>query len=431
MKLINLEEKEFKKYALEHPLNNFHQTIEWGLLKEQNGWKMNLLGLVDKKEIKAACMLLRKKTPFGNVFYSPRGFLIDYNDKDLLKTFTDEIKEYGRKNNAIFIKIDPYVSYKERDIDGNIVKDGFNNEEVVNNLIILGYKHHGFNLYFEDLQPRWIFTLNLENKTLDEILQGMESKTRQLINKNIRMRIVTRELIDSDLKEFKNIMAHTSERRGFIDRPFSYYKNMYDILSKSNMIKFMVTELHTNEYIDILKKDIEEEENGIREKEDRIKENSKVNIERTKKQIEVSKENIKRLNKKLEEITELKDKHGDVIVLGGILFITYGDEVLSLFGGSYKEFMDYYSPYTTNYEMIKYAKENGYNRYNFYGITGDFNKDNEFYGLYDFKRGFGGEVTELIGEFDLVISKPKMIIYNFSIKAYSLLKKIKSKIMKG
>jgi len=428
MKLIELDEKKFRKFALSHPQNNFHQTIEWGLVKENNGWKKYIIGLVDKEEIKAGCLLLEKKTPVGNIFYSPRGFLIDYMDKKLLKTFTEEIKKFGKEHKAIFIKIDPYLRNKERDVDGNIVKDGFDNGKAVDNLINLGYKHNGFNLYFENLQPRWMFDLDLENKNIEEVLANMESKTRQLINKNIRMNIVTRELNDSNLMEFKKIMAHTSERRGFIDRPFSYYKEMYDVLSKKNMIKFMVTELHTNEYLDKLEEEKLNEENDIKDKEQKIKDKAKINIDKTNKAIELSKENIKRLNEKIAHMEEIKNKHGEVITLGGILYILYGDEVLSLFGGSYDEFNEFYPPYTNNYEMIKYAIENGYKRYNFYGITGDFNPKNEYYGLYDFKRGFKGHVSELIGEFDLIINKPKMIIYNVSIKLYSLLKKIKSKL---
>lgn len=427
MNLITLKQEEFREYALKHPLNNFHQTIEWGLLKEKNGWEMILLGLTDKKEINAACMLLKKKTLIGNIFYSPRGFLIDYNNKELLKIFTDKIKKYGRDNKGIFIKIDPYVSYKERDINGKLVEGGFDNGNIVKSLIDLGYKHTGFNTYFENLQPRWIFTLNLEDKNIDDILSSMESKTRQLIRKNIRMKLVTRELKDDDLKEFKNVMNHTSERRGFVDRPFSYYKSMYEILSKNNMIKFMVTELDTNSYIDVLKDEIKEKEKNIKELNDKIENKAKINMDKSLSLIEKSKENIERINKKIDETKELKKKYGDIITLGGILFLTYGDEVLSLFGGSYKEFSYYYSPYTTNYEMIKYAIENKYKKYNFYGITGDFNETNEYYGLYDFKRGFGGQVVELIGEFDLIISKYKMTVYNTALKVYPFLKKIKLK----
>ena len=45
------------------------------------------------------------------------------------------------------------------------------------------------------------------------------------------------------------------------------------------------------------------------------------------------------------------------------------------------------------------------------------------YGIYEFKKGFGGRVVELIGEFDLIISKPKYNLYNFMLKIYNKLKK--------
>ncbi len=431
MKLINLKEAEFKEYALKHPQNNFHQTVEWGILKEKNGWKMQLLGLVEKNKIEAACMILKKKTTLGNIFYSPRGFLIDYKNYNLLKKFTEEITKYGKKNNAVFIKVDPYVPYIKRDIDGNIKEEGLKNEQIIENLTSLNYKHKGFNLNFENLQPRWMFTLDLKNKSLEDIMKNMESKTRQLIRKNIKRNLITEELSDDNLSEFKKIMTHTSERRNFIDRPFSYYKDMYEVLSKNNMIKFIVTKLDIKKYLKTLQDEKNSHEDSIKNKEEKIKNNAKINIDKTNKSINISKEKINALEKNINDILKTQKEHGDFVVLGGILFIIYGDEVLSLFGGSYKEFMDYNSFYTTNYEMIKYAVENKYKRYNFYGISGDFNSKNEYYGLYDFKRGFGGEVTELIGEFDLIINKHKMFLYNLLLKSYSYLKKIKSIIRKG
>ncbi len=116
----------------------------------------------------------------------------------------------------------------------------------------------------------------------------------------------------------------------------------------------------------------------------------------------------------------------DVILLGGILFLIYGKEVVSLVGGSYEKFMEYQSAYTVHWAGCKYAIENGYDRYNFYGITGDFNPKNPLYGLYLFKRGYGGKVVELIGEFDLVISKFWYFVYNVSFKLYHFIKNIKN-----
>ena len=48
---------------------------------------------------------------------------------------------------------------------------------------------------------------------------------------------------------------------------------------------------------------------------------------------------------------------------------------------------------------------------NFFGISGDFSKDNPVYGVYEFKKGFNGEVVEMVGEFTLPVSS-KYYLYN-------------------
>ena len=158
MELVELKEEEFDKFAWEHPQGSFHQMSNWGTLKKKNGWVSHYLGLKDKDKLVAASLILSKKTPIKkDMYYAPRGFLIDYKNYDLLKEFTEKIKEYTKKRGAIFIKIDPYISYQERDINGDIVPDGENNKDAFDNLKKLGYKHFGFNLMQDTLQPRWIF----------------------------------------------------------------------------------------------------------------------------------------------------------------------------------------------------------------------------------------------------------------------------------
>ena len=140
--------------------------------------------------------------------------------------------------------------------------------------------------------------------------------------------------------------------------------------------------------------------------------------------------NIARVEKRIEKIEKLKEENGEIIPLGGILFLIYGKEVLSLVGGSYSKFMEFQSAYTVHFAGMKYALENGYDRYNFYGITGDFREENPLFGLYSFKRDFGGQVVELMGEFDLIISKPLYYLYKVSYASYRTLKNIKNHIRK-
>ncbi len=430
MKLVEVSSNKFKSLADKSEQITFHQTKEWGKLKEKNGWHSYFLSLEEKGKSYGCTLMLTKDVPLikKRICYCPRGFLIDYKNEEILKIFTQEIKEFAQKKNAIFIKIDPYVSYKQRNLEGDLVEGGFNNSEVVENLQSLGYKHFGFNLMQDTLQPRWMHTITLRKKTLDDIMKDMESKTRQILRKNERCAITTREITREELPKFKHIMQHTSDRREFVDRPLSYYENMWDNLYDSGILKILIAEIDFDKY----KKNTEEEINEIqKEMEDRRykKENNilKMNEKKFNSKQKQEEDRKKQLEKQLTEIEEYQYKYGHKALLGGILFLVYGNEVLSLYGGSLKELMHFQSAYTLHFAGIKYALDNHYDTYNFYGITGDFRKENPLFGLYLFKKSFGGQVVELVGEFDLIISPFWYKTYNTAFKIYHGIKNIGKK----
>ena len=425
MKLVNLTKNEFKKYADNHKQITFHQTEEWANLKKVNGWKPYYVGLKEDKKIKAAALILAKELPIikKKMFYSPRGFLIDYNDYELLKEFTTELKKYIKKEKGIFVKIDPYVEYQERDNNGQIVENGYNNKKSVENLKKLGYKFFGFNTMQDTLQPRWMHVIEINGKKEEEVLKDMESKTRQILRKNEKSSIKTREIVKEELPIFKSIMEHTGDRRDFIDRPLSYYEAMWDNLHDCGILKILLAEIDFEEYE---KNTIKEKEETERNLKDRIYKHDNNLLKMNEKKYETSnkqdKESLERLEKQLLKIKTYKKEYGKKKNLGTILFLIYGNEVLSLFGGTDDNLLQFQSAYTVHYAGIKYAIDHGYKRYNFYGITGDFRKENPLYGLYLFKKSFGGHVVELIGEYDLVISNFWYKIYNLAFKAYHKLK---------
>lgn len=429
MELKEIDSKEFDKFAEKHEQASFYQTSNWGDLKKTNGWEPSYVALKDGKKILAAALILSKKTPLKkNMLYSPRGFLIDYDNSELLNTFTSEIKKYAKKKNAIFVKIDPYVSYQQRDDSGNIVENGKNNKKAFDNLIKAGYKHFGFNIMQETLQPRWIFITNTYNTTVEEVMNKMDPKTRQILHKNEKLGIKTREIGYDEIPLFKDIMEKTGERREFIDRPLAYYQEMFKQMK--DKLKILVAELNVVELIESTQNEINNLQNDYNDRKYKY-ENKIINMNEKKyeaKQENVQKD-IERLNKNLEHYKELK-KDGDVLVLGGILFLISGNEVLSLVGGSYEKYMEFKSAYTVHFEGLKYAIENNYKRYNFYGIVGDFDESKEMGGLLTFKKSFSGEVVELLGEFDLVINKAAYKLYKPAFKIYHSLKNLKSKIKK-
>ena len=424
MEFVELKEKEFDEYSEKHEYGSFYQSSNWGKLKEANGWKYYLVGIKESKKILGATLLLEKSLPLGlKIFYSPRGFLIDYKNKKVLTEFVNNVKAFIKKRHGIFLKIDPYVNLYERDINGDIVNEENNNLDAVDNLKALGFKHYGFSLDMETLQPRFAFSLNLEGETIESLHKNFKPNVRNYLNKADRIGVKVRFIDVDEMDKFKKVMQHTANRRGFIDRPLEYYKNMMHYLK--DKIKVVVTEINLKDYSNKINDEIIKLEDVIKTKEEDLKDETKRVNEKKLKQ---EREELSRLEKKKKEIDKLYSENGEVLLLGGMMFMIHGGEILSLFGGSFEEFNEFLSPYPTYYSMIEYGVKNGFKKYNFYGISGDFkNKDNPLYGLYDFKRSFGGYVEEYIGEFDLILSKPKYHLYNFALKVYKKLKKLKNR----
>ena len=172
MNFVELTEKEYQKYWENHPLKTFLSAVEIGKLRKKSNWNVAYVGVKEGKNIIAATMLLSHKRKFNTYeFYSPRGFLLDFNNKELVDYFTKELKKYIKNKKGYVFRMDPYVIYKERDIDGNIVEDGTDNTKVVEQLRTLGFKK----VKIENMeQVGWMFSLDLEGKTEDEIYSGVK-----------------------------------------------------------------------------------------------------------------------------------------------------------------------------------------------------------------------------------------------------------------
>lgn len=395
MKFVELTEKEYKNFLDNHEQKTFLHTPNIGKMRHIDGWDYIFLGVKSKNKIIGATILLSRKEFLGKKeFYAPRGFLIDYNNYELLSFFTKNIKKYVKDNNGFILRIDPYVIKQERDINGEIVKDGVNNFKAIENLNKLGFKEK------KAEQAKWMFVLNTKNKSINELMKDMKPNTRNCINRTFKNGINVRELNYDELELFYQITNDTSERKGFANKTLEYYQQMYKLFKPNNEVKFLIAELNTKEYKENLEIQINKEIEIL----NRIKDKNSGKY----KEQEIK---VRGIQKKLDESNLLIEK-SDVITLSAAMFIMYGDEVIYLSSGNYQEYFNFFAQYRIQYEMIKYAAENGYSLYNFYTISDRFNKTDERYGVYEFKKGFNGYVIELIGEYKLNINNSICFYYN-------------------
>ncbi|MBS3975763.1 MAG: peptidoglycan bridge formation glycyltransferase FemA/FemB family protein [Syntrophomonadaceae bacterium] len=94
-------------------------------------------------------------------------------------------------------------------------------------------------------------------------------------------------------------------------------------------------------------------------------------------------------------------KYQGEIIAGTLAFI-FGEKTWYIYGASANRHRNVMPNYLLQWHMIRWAKQEGCTLYDFRGVPGNLTEDNPLYGLYRFKKGFNGEYTEFVGEYDLV-----------------------------
>lgn len=87
----------------------------------------------------------------------------------------------------------------------------------------------------DEIQPRFVFQLDLRGKTKDQIFSEFQSKTRYNVRLAGRKGVVIKEGNKEDLKVFHDIMVETGKRDNFLIRSLSYFEKMYDELAPNHM----------------------------------------------------------------------------------------------------------------------------------------------------------------------------------------------------
>ena len=107
----------------------------------------------------------------------------------------------------------------------------------------------------------------------------------------------------------------------------------------------------------------------------------------------------------VQKSTELNKKKMNTYIAGALV-IKYQNRAHILISGYDKKYKDFDPNYFLHNELIKYYQKN-YDYLDLNGLTGDFTKENPYYGLNQFKIGFNPRIYEYIGEYDLVIDERK------------------------
>ena len=423
--LKNIEKEEFDEYVKNHKTkSHFLQSLSWGeFAKTKKNLIPYYLGLVDDgNKIQAATLLLEKKLPMNyTYFYAPRGFVIDFKNKELVRTMTKKVVEFAKKKKAIFVKIDPDLIKEQTNYLEEVSKNK-DYDELFNTLKESGFKHLGFTKNFETMQPRYTFRIDL-NQSMEEIEDHFSKTTKQRIAKAKKLDTEVTIGTEKDLSEFYHLMTLTEDRKDFISYNEDYYNTLYEIFNgnKNSKATLFLGKVHINKTLKVL-------ENELKKINDQISilpiDSLSKSAKNKLKELTRQKENT---TKEIEKYKEYKKEYGNDITLSAHMIIEYGDKAWVLYAGNHNILTETYVNYYTYSEHIRYCKEKGIKIYDQFGTIGDLSKDNPRLGLHEFKKKFGGDYIEFIGEWDYIINHFMYFVFTKLVPIYRKIIRRKSK----
>ncbi len=343
------------------PDSHLLQTWEWGQFKAQFGWKPFYMvwpragergvmytdatdSVLSQEPVEAAALVLQRTIPIRGfaallrVMYAPKGPLLRDWGKGLLRqrVLTD-LRDLGRQQGAIFIKVDPDVCLGKGFPGLDNTQVDCLGEQVVNDFNTYGWK-------FSDEQIQFRNTVMIDLTLPEEtFLARMKQKTRYNIRLAQRKGVIVRTGGPDDLSSLYRMYAETSVRDGFVIRDEGYYRLLWQtfLTSQPAMIP------GDRPYAQVLVAEVSGE------------------------------------------------------AIAALFVFYFAARAWYLFGMSRDAHREKMPNHLLQWEAIRQAKAAGCRVYDLWGAPDEFNESDPLWGVYRFKEGLGGEVVRHLGAWDL------------------------------
>lgn len=400
MKIIELNETQFKNYSKLHSSRNYFQTVEYANIK--NDYDKLFLGFINENDntLMGATLLLEREIFKFKIGYVPGCFLIDYDNDNLFKDFINLLKEYLKDRKYIYLTTDNITTYKMFDKNGEVL---YFDTNIIKIMDELSFRRNS-------KVPYRKVVLETE-KTPSETYKMFNSNTKRNINLALQRAITIYKDENNNIDTLLNLDNNLNKAR---------IKNILDNFNNDdNKAEIYFAKIDPEKYINnyrfLLKKEEEKNDmlNSIMQDFSINKTSSLIN-----KKMESDKA-ITKYNNEIIKATNIYTKYPDGIIIGAILIIKSNREIYFMNEGYNKELSKFYSSHLIKWEIIKKYLSEGYKIFNF-GSIKSMDKQN---GNYIFKLGFGGKVYEYIGTYDLIVNKYLYHIIKIIFKIKTFIKK--------
>lgn len=391
MKMVELTKEKFEEFASKCPYKNYCQTANYGLVMAETGFEYSFVGYTTNDyEILAAGMFLTKK--IGNKYsyaYCPKGFLIDYDDADLVRRFTNNLIKYYRRKKIIFMKINPEIPIATINQQDSFNRITNSNISILDHLKKLGFKKRKEIEPLQLLQPKLTAIINLKDYDINKLEKRFRNKIRSTENKGLEIEVADSSKIEYLYEFVKNMK----------DRSINYYRNFLNTFKKDNQADLILVKVNYEKYLISSKKKVEEEQIRNDELNERLQKDA----------------SEKNLNEKMNSDKILEEYKQDVVYataglknnentyIASAIVIKYENKITILIAGVDKNY-NYLNPNYFLHNKILDMYKDEYEIADINGIANDFSEESKYVGLNKFKMGFNPTITEYIGELDLIIS---------------------------
>lgn len=201
------------------PLQPFLQSWMWGDFQHDLGRRVWRLGGFEGQKLVSSALVIEHELSLGKKYlYCPRGPLADI--PEAMQAMLVSLRELGKKEGAMYIKVDPNIYFFADDVAG------------------LGEKYE----LGTTLQPQQTQILDVAMPP-GEILAAMHPKTRYNIRLAEKKGVVVRWTTSpDDLQVFLRLMHQTGERQGIRLHNDHYYQKLFYTLQSVKMAELVVGE---------------------------------------------------------------------------------------------------------------------------------------------------------------------------------------------
>ena len=343
------------------PTAHVLQTWEWGTFKSGYGWQPTRYLWLEGDRPRAAASVLTRRLGrwLPAVAYVPKGPALDYGDSALLEQVLGKLEDAVRQERALFVKIDPDVR-----------ADTAEGETVVEML-----RRRGWRASREQVQFHNTILIDLTHSP-DQVLAAMKSKWRYNVRLAVRKGVSVRRGTSADLPLLYDMYAQTSARDGFIIRPEEYYRDAWGTFIEAGLAQPLIAEVEGEPVAMVI----------VFRFPSTSLPSTTLGAGRTGPSTEFTPSSAEGLNAR-------------------------AGRAWYMYGASRSVHREKMPNHLLQWEAMRWAQEQGCTVYDMWGAPDVLDESDPLWGVYRFKRGFGGEFVRHIGAWDYATSRLRYWLY--------------------